>query len=370
MAISHGADPWDKTTRSGAEWMRALRNDREKGDTLAWTSIPDWVTATLIEQGYDGIHDRGGKMGCVGHDVWIPFREDQVKSVFNRGTWDGSKRSILFSPSEDQRQPDQEVPRGQEGQRVGRDGQDNIRNRAAAEEAAVGPAVLRQDQQDDDGQAASQARQQRRQDRLARRVVDPVDRLVQHQGQSTPASGVRYGRFSPAQQEGEGLPYPPGGEQTYLAGSRQPRPDAGRAEPDGPDRSPAEPHRREGYVLKTSSIMNGRSSGISRRASLTMLPELLLQARGGVGTVDQVVAVEPQGDLSAEGDDLLDRARRAGQVDQSPPLVEQFADVHGVGSLLVTQTVPPSWLYVYPRRTHHKRVPGGAKVNLASDIIF
>lgn len=215
-----GADPWDKTTRSGAEWMRALRNDLETGDTLAWTSIPDWVTDTLAAFGYDGIHDRGGKMGGVGHDVWIPFREDQVKSVFNRGTFDPSKRSIMFSPAEDQRQPDQQVPRGQEYQREGGDAQDNIRNRPASEEAAVGPGVLRQDQQDDDGQAASQARQQRRQDRLARRVVNPVDRLVQHRGQSTPASGIRYGRFSPAQQEGQGLPYPPGGEQTYLPEGR------------------------------------------------------------------------------------------------------------------------------------------------------
>lgn len=80
----YGADPWDKGTRSGKEWMAVLRNDIANNESLAWTSIPDWVTKTLQQLGYDGIRDTGGKMGGTPHTVWIPFEESQVKSVTNR----------------------------------------------------------------------------------------------------------------------------------------------------------------------------------------------------------------------------------------------------------------------------------------------
>jgi len=79
---SSGADVWDKTTRDPQEWMTQLREDTEKGiNSMVWTSIPDWVTQTLKDMGYDGIHDTGGKMGGDMHDVYIPFEKNQIKSL-------------------------------------------------------------------------------------------------------------------------------------------------------------------------------------------------------------------------------------------------------------------------------------------------
>lgn len=89
-----GADPWDKRSRDPQHWMQTLRDDYAKGENShAWSSIPDWVTATLKKHGYDGIRDTGGKMGGRGHDVWIPFEPTQIKSaVGNKGTFSRSKK--------------------------------------------------------------------------------------------------------------------------------------------------------------------------------------------------------------------------------------------------------------------------------------
>jgi len=79
-------------------WMERLKSDQKEGTTHAWTSVPDWVTKTLKESGYDGIKDTGGKGGGVKHSVWIPFEENQVKSATgNRGTFDPSSKNILKS---------------------------------------------------------------------------------------------------------------------------------------------------------------------------------------------------------------------------------------------------------------------------------
>lgn len=94
-----GADPWDKATRDPKEWLAQLREDTAQGkNSFVWSSIPDWVTDSLKAEGFDGIHDAGGKMGGVGHDVWIPFEETQVKSsIGNKGTFDPTNRDIRFS---------------------------------------------------------------------------------------------------------------------------------------------------------------------------------------------------------------------------------------------------------------------------------
>lgn len=91
-----GADPWDKRSRDPRAWIEQLEKDVAEGTTMAWTSIPDWVTRTLQRLGYDGIHDTGGKTGGVKHDVWIPFEEHQVKSIFNRGTWSPDSKHLLM----------------------------------------------------------------------------------------------------------------------------------------------------------------------------------------------------------------------------------------------------------------------------------
>lgn len=94
----YGADQWDKNTVSGPDWLERLNNDQKDGTAHAWTSIPDWVTDTLIGLGYDGIQDTGGKQGGPAHGVWIPFFESQVKSATgNRGTFDPESNDMTFS---------------------------------------------------------------------------------------------------------------------------------------------------------------------------------------------------------------------------------------------------------------------------------
>lgn len=81
-----GVDGWDKRgpRGSGENWFPYFERGLKEGDTLAWTVVPDWVTAELKRLGYDGIKDTGGKQGGRGHEVWIPFEENQVKSIFNQ----------------------------------------------------------------------------------------------------------------------------------------------------------------------------------------------------------------------------------------------------------------------------------------------
>jgi hypothetical protein len=76
-----GADQWDKNDISGADFAERLQNDRADGTTWAWTAIPDYVTQALIERGYDGIIDTGGKGGGQSHSVYIPFYPSQIKSA-------------------------------------------------------------------------------------------------------------------------------------------------------------------------------------------------------------------------------------------------------------------------------------------------
>lgn len=92
-----GADMWDKESRSPDEWIQILHDDIKGGTTRVWTSIPDWVTETLKELGYDGIKDVGGKYSDQEHTVWIPFEETQVKSATgNTGTFDPNNPNILL----------------------------------------------------------------------------------------------------------------------------------------------------------------------------------------------------------------------------------------------------------------------------------
>jgi hypothetical protein len=54
------------------------------------------VTDVLKAYGYDGIVDWSGKGGGHQSPVYIPFGSTQVKSVFNRGTFDLTKKDISF----------------------------------------------------------------------------------------------------------------------------------------------------------------------------------------------------------------------------------------------------------------------------------
>lgn len=94
-----GADQWDKRYLSGTEFISRLEYDRDNGTTHAWTSIPDWVTDTLRNLGYDGIKDVSGKNSKdpnnVVNEVWIPFEPEQIKSAIgNQGTFDPNAAHI------------------------------------------------------------------------------------------------------------------------------------------------------------------------------------------------------------------------------------------------------------------------------------
>lgn len=87
----YGADMWAKDSRyTPRDWVAQLREDFNKGgaasntDSYVWTSIPDKVTGQLQRLGYDSVLDMGGKMGGDKHRVAIPFRPDQVRSIFGR----------------------------------------------------------------------------------------------------------------------------------------------------------------------------------------------------------------------------------------------------------------------------------------------
>lgn len=91
-------DLWDKNSVSPGDWIERLEGDYENKTTRAWTSIPDWVTACLRKNGYDGIIDQGGKFHAEDHTVCIPFDSGQIKSATdNRGTFDPGSPDITFS---------------------------------------------------------------------------------------------------------------------------------------------------------------------------------------------------------------------------------------------------------------------------------
>ena len=79
----YSADAWDKSNIEPNAWIDRLNYDIKNGTTHTWTVIPDWVTAVLKANGYDGIIDTGGKNGGIEHRVVIPFYSNQIKNVDN-----------------------------------------------------------------------------------------------------------------------------------------------------------------------------------------------------------------------------------------------------------------------------------------------
>ena len=92
---AYDSDAWDKTNIEPMEWLERLEDDIANDTTHAWTQIPDWVTRTLKRQGYDGIQDTGGKYHATAHNVYIPFKDTQVKSaIANTGEFNNRKKAI------------------------------------------------------------------------------------------------------------------------------------------------------------------------------------------------------------------------------------------------------------------------------------
>lgn len=92
-----GADPWDKKYRHPSVWIDEFIKDVEDParNFVSFTTIPDWVTKTLKQLGYNGIIDRGGKYSGDHHGVYIPFYPEQIKSAIgNNGNYDPNSRNI------------------------------------------------------------------------------------------------------------------------------------------------------------------------------------------------------------------------------------------------------------------------------------
>ena len=102
---SAGADMWDKNSIDPDDFLERIAGDIEAGTAHAWTSIPDYVTAYLMESGYDGIKDTGGKGGGENHTVWIPFRSKQVKSA-EAVTYDNNGKVVPISERFSESNPD------------------------------------------------------------------------------------------------------------------------------------------------------------------------------------------------------------------------------------------------------------------------
>lgn len=83
------SDQWDKRNKDPREWIEDLKN----GNEYVWTCIPDWVTDVLRKLGFDGIIDTGNKSGTgKDHYVYIPFRPNQIKSIWAKTySWDSDK---------------------------------------------------------------------------------------------------------------------------------------------------------------------------------------------------------------------------------------------------------------------------------------
>ena len=84
------------------EWINDIKEMQATGKETYWaTQIPTKARKVMLEMGYDGIKDVGGKTGGAEHTVWIAFKPEQVKSaIANKGTFDPTKKDIRYSLSD------------------------------------------------------------------------------------------------------------------------------------------------------------------------------------------------------------------------------------------------------------------------------
>lgn len=96
----------------GTQWtkdypLREWVEDIKRGADGWATQVPTKARKIMLEMGYDGIKDTGGKMGGAEHTVWVAFEPTQIKSAIgNRGTFDPTKKDIRYSLDTDSRYND------------------------------------------------------------------------------------------------------------------------------------------------------------------------------------------------------------------------------------------------------------------------
>lgn len=81
------------------EWVEDIKRGAD-----GWaTQVPTKARKIMLDLGYDGIKDTGGKMlGDTNHTVWVALEPTQIKSVTgNRGTFDASKKDIRYALGDD-----------------------------------------------------------------------------------------------------------------------------------------------------------------------------------------------------------------------------------------------------------------------------
>lgn len=81
------------------EWVEDIKRGAD-----GWaTQVPTKARKIMLDMGYDGIKDTGGKMlGDTNHTVWVALEPTQIKSATgNRGTFDASKKDIRYAVDEE-----------------------------------------------------------------------------------------------------------------------------------------------------------------------------------------------------------------------------------------------------------------------------
>lgn len=81
------------------EWVEDIKRGAD-----GWaTQVPTKARKIMLDLGYDGIKDTGGKMlGDTNHTVWVALEPTQIKSATgNRGTFDASKKDIRYALGDD-----------------------------------------------------------------------------------------------------------------------------------------------------------------------------------------------------------------------------------------------------------------------------
>lgn len=84
------------------QWLKDIKKMADTSEETFWaTQVPTKARDILKKLGYDGIKDLGGKMGGEGHEVWIAFDSNQIKSATgNKGTFNPDKKNMQFQLKE------------------------------------------------------------------------------------------------------------------------------------------------------------------------------------------------------------------------------------------------------------------------------
>lgn len=106
--LEYAASKEKKNAADGVHWtkdypLKEWVEDIKRGADGWATQVPTKARKIMLDLGYDGIKDTGGKMlGDTNHTVWVALEPTQIKSATgNRGTFDASKKDIRYALGDD-----------------------------------------------------------------------------------------------------------------------------------------------------------------------------------------------------------------------------------------------------------------------------